>query len=336
MSPPSRPVTEDAPVQTQQTSPPVTHSVSGTPTLTDTARTEGSVANSDRGTAGSVSGMDSLSEADFDAIFFDIDPDVYYAQWNNCCGWIPNAHLINDSEDSLAPTTLSWYTPIGSEATPDSSIRTLPEESEKGSGSQSGHDESDGDHQETAHLIQHFSQHISPCLDIFDIQKYFGHAVPVRALESTLLRNLLAALSAKQFAKTRREGAVAVTSLIPTQKWTPAPSCLDQFYSHIPNSEWYYRAASFYDKAITQMMGLLQSLRSGTLVGDPTSARGTPGNGSPRNMSRLLSAAPSPNKRRRTDEREIQYKRALDDLLAAVSIFLLYESLDNHQIEILR
>jgi hypothetical protein len=324
-------------VPVQQTSPSAIHSVSATPTLTDTARTEGSVANSDQGTTSSVNGMDKLSDADFDAIFFDIDSDVYYAQWNNCCGWIPNAHLINDADDSLAPTTLSWYTPINSGATPDSASRALPEESEKCSEGQAGNDENDGDHHETAHLIQHFSQHISPCLDVFDIQRYFGHSVPVRALESTLLRNLLAALSAKQFAKTRREGAVAVTSLIPTSKWTPAPSCLDQFYAHIPNSEWYYRAASFYDKAITQMMGLLQSLRSGTLTSEPTSTRGTPtSSGSPRDMGRLLSAAPSPNKRRRTDQRELQHKRALDDLLAAVSIFLLYESLDNHQIEILR
>lgn len=307
------------------------YTASVTPALIDASQGGETPEHVDEGSASFVGDLDSLSGSDFDAVFFDIDPEVYYTQPNNCCGWIPNAHLINNANDSLAPTTLSWYTPIGSESIADSPHKSLPAESGHVSDS-SSHDDTD---HEIAHLIQHFSQHISPCLDIFDMQKYFGHAVPVRALDSTLLRNLLAALSAKQFANTRRESPDGGNAVIGGRSWPPAPSCLDQHYSHIPNSEWYYRAASFYDMAITQMMSLLQSLRNGTLMSEPMSARLPSSKGSHReSLSSIVSA--SPNKRRRTDARETQYRNSLDDLLAAVTIFLLYESLDNRKVEILR
>lgn len=312
------------------------HTVSTTPAFVDTSHTDGTSQIADDGSVGFLGDLDSLSGSDFDAVFFDIDPGEYYRQPNNCCGWIPNAHLINDSHDSLAPTTLSWYTPIGSESIPDSP-RHPPPESRRDSDAQSRDSQSDDVDSETAHLIQHFSQHISPCLDIFDIQRYFGHAVPVRALESTLLRNLVAALSAKQFANTRKENSSAPMSpTIAGRGWPATPSCLDQYYCHVPNREWFYRAASFYDKAITQMMELLQSLRNGTLLAESPSSRVTPGSRSLRVETLIDSGGSSPRKRQRTDSKNSQYKKSLDDLLAAVTIFLLYESLDNRKIEILR
>ncbi|KAH6610444.1 hypothetical protein Trco_000464 [Trichoderma cornu-damae] len=63
---------------------------------------------------------------------------------------------------------------------------------------------SEADH-ETAYLIRYFAERISPCLDVFDIERFFGHIVPIKAIRSPLLQNALAAIAAKQFGKTKRE-----------------------------------------------------------------------------------------------------------------------------------
>lgn len=280
-------------------------------------------------TLSSYMSLDTLSDDEFNATFFDIDPNIYFAEGNNCCGWIPNAPLLNDLPDSQAPT-ISWLSQItpgnfsDSSPYPETSMASMID-SDSPSVDMAG-----GDEYETAHLIQHFSEHISPYLDVFDIEKYFGHVVPVRARRSNLLSSSLAAIAAKQFAKTKREplsGQSAAT--------TPSGSFLDQYYTD-PNVDWFYKAASFYDKAIVQMMSSLQSLRDGCLDTGLDQDSGLDTASPPFQEDTTMGQvgkAGSRTKRQRTDRARTP-ANVLDDLLAAVSIFLLYESLDNRQLEI--
>lgn len=265
--------------------------------------------------------LDSLSDSEFEATFFDIDPNIYFAEGNNCCGWIPNAPLLNDLQDSQAPT-ISWLNQItpgnfsDSSPYPDTTMTSVMT-SESPKDSACGNDE-----YETAHLVQHFSENIGPYLDVFDIEKYFGHVVPVRARRSNLLTNSLAAIAAKQFAKTRRDHP----NFVPPG----SGAFLEQYYGD-SSVDWFYKAASFYDKAICQMMGSLQSLRDGTL---DTPAQPTPPAPGSEDGENLAAGNPAARKKRQRTDRPKTPASVLDDLLAAVSIFLLYESLDNRQLEI--
>lgn len=285
-------------------------------------------AGTQQDTLSSYMSLDTLSDDEFNATFFDIDPNIYFAEGNNCCGWIPNAPLLNDLPDSQAPT-ISWLNQITpgnfSDASPyaETSMASIINTDSPALNS-NGDDE-----YETAHLIQHFSEHISPYLDVFDIEKYFGHVVPVRARRSNLLSSSLAAIAAKQFAKTKKElhpGHSAAT--------TPSTSFLDQYYTD-PNVDWFYKAASFYDKAICQMMSSLQSLRDGSVDSGPDHDSGLDTSSPPfsDDMTGLDGNGASNPKRQRIDRARTP-ANILDDLLAAVSIFLLYESLDNRQLEI--
>ena len=96
-----------------------------------------------------------------------------------------------------------------------------------------------------------FLRNISPFLDVFDIERYFGHVVPVKALRSPLLTNALTAIAAKQFAKTRREtDSDSDQTLSGSVLGNDLGSSIDLFY----------KAAFSYDTVICQMLGLIQDL----------------------------------------------------------------------------
>lgn len=268
----------------------------------------------------SDSAYDGASES-YDAAFFDLDPEVYFAEGNNCCGWVPNLTFVEDAD----VPTLDWRKTIASqnfsESLTDEGMQVTDAESS------TSHEARETDY-ETAHLIQHFSQHISPFLDVFDAERYFGHVVPIKALQSSLLTNSLAAIAAKQFAKTSRENGNSSDSSL---------ARLVLARDHPGSSiDWFYKAASFYDKAICQMLGLLQSLSDSDGRGSrsPTASRSIMDS---RNNTPNSSASSPQIKRRRSEKKDALPNAAtiLDDLLAAVSVFLLYESLDNRQLETL-
>lgn len=268
----------------------------------------------------SDSAYDGASES-YDAAFFDLDPDVYFAEGNNCCGWVPNLTFVEDAD----VPTLSWRKTIASQNFSESlTDEGMPITDSEASTSNESQREAD---YETAHLIQHFSQHISPFLDVFDAERYFGHVVPIKALQSSLLTNSLAAIAAKQFAKTRRENDGNDSSLARLVLARDHPG---------PNVDWFYKAASFYDKAICQMLQQLQSLSDGEGRASKSPVSSGALTSSRNNTPRTFASSPQ-MKRRRSDRKDTPANAAtiLDDLLAAVSVFLLYESLDNRQLETL-
>ena len=248
----------------------------------------------------STAPISNFDESDFETTFFDIDPAVYYADPINCCLLIP--------DESLADTSEYWqYTSVSSYATPatmDSSVQ-----------SQHGYsvtteDPDDDEEYEASYLVRHFAEVTSQWLDIFDVEKFFGSTVPVKARRSPLLRNSLAAVAAKHFGSLKKCSAQGSPSMSMIGQWGSrsfSRSPLDVHFDK-SGSEWFYKAASFYDKAIGQMMAALQTLHFCL-----PSKRDSP-----------ASAAQAPQ------------EGVTDDLLVAISVFLLYEFLDNRQTELVQ
>ncbi|KAH6983967.1 hypothetical protein EDB80DRAFT_591633 [Ilyonectria destructans] len=251
-------------------------------------------------------GFDNTLDIDFDNdSFFDIDPAIYYAQAGNCCGFLPNVPIIDDTElalplnagNSFDEETFSAFTDSD-----DLPLGLLPESIRERE-------------LHTADLIKHYVDVISPWLDVFDSDRYFGHVVPNKIGRSLLVKDSLAAVAAKQFGNMRREQNKS-------GRYDSNRSSLDLHYRD-SNIDWLYEAAGFYDKAIRRMIASLQVLRNqGPIMS----------NGSPTTL--LASSQPSPlyttpsTPGRHQQRTELE---TIDDLLAAVSIFLLYESLDDRR-----
>lgn len=142
---------------------------------------------------------------------------------------------------------------------------------------------------EMAYLIRHFTEAIGPWMDLFDQEKHFSNLVPLKALRDSLLRNAIAAVAAKQLGRVK-----GIKCHIGIQSQRPATM---EVINDVPVTDWFYKAANYYDKAIAFSRMYLQAI-SGSNPSTP-------------NAQITTAAANS------------------DDLLVAVSIFSLYESLDN-------
>lgn len=128
-------------------------------------------------------------------------------------------------------------------------------------------------------------------MDLFDQEKHFGNLVPLKALRDALLRNAIAAVAAKQLGRVKGN-----KPYVGIQCQKPATM---EVIDDVPEIDWFYKAANYYDKAIAFSRLYLQAI------------------------SGSFSNAPSPNT-------HATLSRAnSDDLLVAVSLFSLYESLDN-------
>ncbi len=125
-------------------------------------------------------------------------------------------------------------------------------------------------------------------MDLFDHDEHFGSLVPLKALRDALLRNAIAAVSAKQLGRIK-----SAKPFVDNQNQKPA------MMEVIDEVDWFYKAANYYDKAIAFSRLYLQA------ISDSFSNPPTPG-------SQVTVASPNS-----------------DDLLVAVSIFSLYEWLDN-------
>lgn len=128
-------------------------------------------------------------------------------------------------------------------------------------------------------------------MDLFDRDKHFGNLVPLKALRDALLRNAIAAVAAKQLARVKGSKPFMTNQ-------SQQPSTMEVFEGNL-DADWFYKAANYYDKAIAFSRVYLQAISG--IVGTP----GSPG-------TQAVASRANP-----------------DDLLVAVSIFSLYESLDN-------
>jgi hypothetical protein len=159
-------------------------------------------------------------------------------------------------------------------------------------------------------------------MDLFDRENYFSSCVPVKALDSPLLHYSAMAIAAKQLGRAKVERPAA------GDKYS-TPSIM-QLYGHSTQVDRLYKAASYYDRAISYLqLYLRQALprHETTFVADnPTSNIAMPDPlGAASHESRQISIA----RETRDVSRRPFSQSMLDDLLAATSILSVYEFLDH-------
>ncbi|KXS94643.1 hypothetical protein AC578_2244 [Pseudocercospora eumusae] len=227
----------------------------------------------------------------FDPEFFDLQPDAYYSAAGNTCGFLPNVPEIVDEVDQsdILLSNSVSGTPLSTGIISGSYSDSYNLWAPESQLTTSALITHERDH-EMAYLIRHFTESIGPWMDLFDRDKHFTHLVPLKALRDALLRNAIAAVAAKQLGRTKGTKPF-------TYQQSQKPSAMEVLEDS--NVDWFYKAANYYDKAIAFSRQYLQAVSGG------------------------LSNPPSP------DPQMAASMANSDDLIVAVSIFSLYESLDN-------
>lgn len=241
--------------------------------------------------------------------FFDLDIETYYANGNNACGFIPGVPVIlSEAEDldlddmdhhSLAPTTVSSDPIVASD------------------GHHSGQENAEAiaeRKQEMALLIRLFVDFMAPWMDLFDFDAYFTRIIPLKASNNAMLQAALAAVASKQLAR------YGLSASVDKSRYAMV---LSSKYRDISPHEWFYKAASYYDRGISCLRGFL---RRYSLGDDPTALLSPPASNS--------AGSPGPHQvMRRLSNRSsiggVSADSDLQDLLSAISVFSLYESFDN-------
>lgn len=159
-------------------------------------------------------------------------------------------------------------------------------------------------------------------MDLFDIECYFAHHVPVAALSNPLLRFSACAYAAKQLSRVRGRKAVVggITSRPSDMELYPRPESVD----------WEWIGAKYYDKAISLLMEELSKSGVDDLAMTPMTT-----------IEETLSpqqSIHSPHSDARSDSRTPRHKRRrlsrpaasnnADENLAAAAILCVYEFLD--------
>lgn len=177
-------------------------------------------------------------------------------------------------------------------------------------------------------MASNMISHSDKCrMDLYDMNMYFSRVAPLNAAKNALLRSCIAAIASKQLGRlTANTGNRAS----PEQQ-SPKPQIL-RVYPNITHSEWFFKAASYYDKAISYLRICLQntdSLENRSSTSEPGSAEFEPAERTPGFDDSEHMTSP-PQKRRRLSERG-STGLSSDDLLVAVSILSEYEFLDHYE-----
>ena len=159
-------------------------------------------------------------------------------------------------------------------------------------------------------------------MDLFDLDTYFSRIVPLKAVQNVMLRSAMAAVAANQIGQMMNNHSPLedVAHLIPFVGE-------DGILQH---TDWFYKAANYYDRGISYLRIFLQRWLS------DASNEGVTGHASRYNSGRSLSGdsntgdvSVSSNKRRRISRGQSSDGADMEALVAAISVFSLYESLDN-------
>jgi hypothetical protein len=226
-----------------------------------------------------------------EAEFFDLDPDTFYASHLNHCGFIPNVPSVSDETDRLG----TRHFPLTDDA---SANQPEPAFDSTSPFMQAGETISDDSEHEMACLTRHFTKVIGPWLDLYDRGRYFGSLVPIKALRNALLRYALVAAAAKQLGRVGGNKSL--------ERGLCRQPALMEVYKDDNQVDWFYKAASYYDKAISHLRTYLYLLSDDGLL-------------FPEQPSSLSASA--------------SFLADTDDLLAAISIFSVYEFLDQFETE---
>ena len=254
----------------------------------------------------------------FDESFFDLDPTVYYTVNGNSCGFLPSVPIVPDESNQIGFQQFSPSELLSIDVTEVNSPDTQRSQKAESGSNQTLVDERE---QEMSFLVTHFTRVIGPWLDLFDISRYFTYLVPLKALRSALLRYAVAALAAKQLGRLAEH--VSQTTGHRTRHSISKVERTDA------SSEWFYKAANYYDKAISCLRMYLQAMAelSEGLPDSSATARTEDST-----VTIAGSESGETNKRPRLTRNTSSPANA-EDLLAAISILCLYEFLDNYERE---
>jgi hypothetical protein len=240
--------------------------------------------------------------------FFDLDIETYYANGNNACGFIPGLPVIMSEAEDLEMDELDHH----------SLASTAPDPIVASQGQNSGRENAEAIAErkdEMAILIRLFVDVMAPWMDLFDFDAYFTRIIPLKASNNAMLQAALAAVASKQLAR------YGMSSSIDKSRYAMV---LSSKYRDITPNEWFYKAASYYDRGISCLRGFL---RRYSVHDDPTALLSPPAS--------TLSDSPGfpPRPIRRLSSRSsiggVSADSDLQDLLSAISVFSLYESFDN-------
>ena len=173
-----------------------------------------------------------------DEDFFDLDLDSYYANGNNACGFIPGLPVILSDINDIDPNETDT---VGDG---DSTTGSLLPTRARSIRRRIGRAEADDRGQETAMLLHHFVEIMAPWMDILDIDGYFSRIMPLKATDNVMLRSALAAVAAKR---------IAYIGGTPDKDMLSGHTMSHRINSDQDPSDWFYKAASYYDKAISHL-----------------------------------------------------------------------------------
>ena len=159
-------------------------------------------------------------------------------------------------------------------------------------------------------------------MDLFDLDTYFSRIVPLKAVQNVMLRSAMAAVAANQIgqllaSKSPREGLQHLLPILGED-------------GDMQHRDWFYKAANYYDKGISYLRIFLQrwlSDSSGDLTAQASRYQATRTLSDASSTNRTSLGAP--NKRRRLTRAPSSNGADMEALVAAISVFSLYESLDN-------
>lgn len=233
--------------------------------------------------------------------YFDLDIEAYYANGNNACGFFPGVVTIEPESDDLqaySDTRQSTQATVDQEAI--GSHDAFPwQETDVMLDNHKG---------EIALLMRLFVEILAPWMDMFDIDSYFARILPLRATPDALLQFSLAAVAAKQTAR-----------YIMTRYTAASSRYYDLLLAKHRNnnaSEWFYKAASYYDRGITYLRVYLQR-----------HAIMSRGNNASTNTTFPNHVVP-PNITSPYADQNVPFS-ASQNLLSAISILSMYENLDD-------
>lgn len=160
-------------------------------------------------------------------------------------------------------------------------------------------------------------------MDLFDLDTYFSRIVPLKAVQNVMLRSAMAAVAANQIAQLMAQHSPMedLQHLLP----------LIGEDGVLQHTDWFYKAANYYDRGISYLRIFLQRwLRDTNHDSTGQASRyNAPVPAPESSNSGALSVAP-PNKRRRISRPQSSDGADMEALVAAISVFSLYESLDNY------
>ncbi|GAD92934.1 C6 finger domain protein, putative [Paecilomyces variotii No. 5] len=173
-----------------------------------------------------------------------------------------------------------------------------------------------GSEHEMAFLSRHFCEVLGPWLDLFDAGKFFSAFVPIRGLNSSMLKYAVAAAAAKHLGRVK-----GAKSLVGGGMFT-SPATME-IYPNAERVDWTFKAANYYHQALFYLKqalpGSFTASQFSEIVESPVQI-----------ISQSLSL--NPNAVRATSDfrgnGSVTGAKAFDEILPTAAILSIYEFLD--------